>query len=85
MNETLTTLFQHSDKGLSFILVVYFVVKIQPAITKLIETVKDLKESSDRREEQAEQTQKEIIKLLERLKYQNVGAGKFTNKTEWNF
>ena len=70
MNETLNALFQHSDKGLAFILVLFFVVKLQPAITKLIETVRDLKESSDRREEQAEQTQKEVIKLLERLKYE---------------
>ena len=70
MNETINTLFQHSDKGLAFVLVVFFVVKLQPAINKLIETVKNLKESSDRREEQSEQTQKELIRLLERLKWE---------------
>ena len=66
--EALTTLLQHSDKGLSAILLIFFVVKLLPKITQLNEVVGALKESSDRRERQSDETQKEVIRLLERLK-----------------
>ena len=66
--EALTTLLQHSDKGLSAILLIFFVVKLLPLVNKLNNTIGDLKESSDRRERQSDETQKEVIRLLERLK-----------------
>ena len=75
--DILSTLLTHSDKGMSAILLIFFVVKLLPEVRKLAELIRDLKEISDRRERQSDQTQKEVIRLLERLKYQQVGAGRF--------
>ena len=68
MDQTLSLLFQHADKGLSAILLIFFIVRLLPQITKLNNTIAALKESSDRRERQSDDTQKELIKLTERLK-----------------
>lgn len=68
--DILGAVFQHLDKGLSAVLLVFFLVKLLPAINKMTDTLGDLKDSSDRREEQSDQTQKEVIRLLERLKYE---------------
>lgn len=66
--ESLNVLLQHSDKGLSALLLIFFLVKLLPQINKLVDTVGDLKDSSDRRERQSDETQKEVIKLLAELK-----------------
>ena len=79
MEETniIPTLLNHSDKALSGALLVYFLVKLQPAITKLSEIVRDLKEISERRERQADNTEKKVIELMAQLKYQKVGENAF--------
>ena len=68
--DILGTIFQNMDKGLSAVLLVFFLIKLLPSINKMTETLEKLKESSDRRENQADQTQKDLIRLLERLKYE---------------
>lgn len=80
-SNALSLLLEHSDKGLSAILLIFFVVKLLPEVRKLAELIRDLKESSDRRERQSDQTQKEIIKLLERLKWQKTGENAFKQQT----
>lgn len=68
--DILGTIFQNMDKGLSAVLLVFFLIKLLPSVNKMTETLEKLKESSDRRESQADQTQKDLIRLLERLKYE---------------
>lgn len=66
--ESLQLLLQHSDKGLSAILLIFFIVKLLPQINKLVNTVEDLKDVSARRERQSDDTQKDLIKLIEQVK-----------------
>ena len=60
--------FQHADKALSGTLLAYFLVKLQPLLNKLTNKIDDSKESLDRLERQSDATQKDLIKLTERLK-----------------
>ena len=78
MEETniLPTLLTHSDKAFSGALLVFFLVKLQPLLNKLVDAVGDLKESSDRRERQSDETQKEVLKLVTQIKY-STGRNRF--------
>ena len=75
--DVLGAVFQHMDKGLSAVLLIFFLVKLLPQINKLVDAVHDMKETSDRRERQSDETQKELIRLMAQLKYQKVGNEAF--------
>ena len=64
-------MFQHMDKGLSAILLIYFVVKLQPMLSRLTDSIEDQQGIVKRLESQSSMTQKDLIRLTERLKYQS--------------
>ena len=67
--DVLGAVFQHMDKGLSAVLLVFFVVKLLPQLNKLADAIGDMKDIVNRLESQSDKTEKEFIKTNEYLKY----------------